>query len=285
MSACTSPDTARDNARSRVSFTTMKPSGLSSRTTSPTSVIHDVEAMPPKLVRTLKAGTGRPAARTTSRCSTSTVMGALRSVAGSKTGTSRWRPGRSPAAARRRDRLRLNAGGSVSSRVSLRVPDGVCTVMRKVVPVDLPADRDGPRPRVEGEVERPQLELAVDDRGRVQARRRGGAEERHLQPAVLLQLVAVVAGDRLSDQEPDLLAAGVHALPLRAGAVAGEIGAQGHRGGLEVALGEDSHLRDPGHDDEEGEEAGDAAWQGAEQRQRVDRGEKAIPGQLKAFCG
>ncbi len=122
MSFCRSPGTARARARSRVSLTTMSPRPLSSRTTSPTSVTQDVDVMPANSMRSRNAGTGRPAALTTSRASTCTVMVELRMVAGSKTATVRCAPGFSPSAARRRERLSESAGGSSSSRVSVRVP-------------------------------------------------------------------------------------------------------------------------------------------------------------------
>ena len=128
MSVWISPGTASAVARSRVSFTTMRPIGLSSRTTSPRSVIQDVETSPPNCIRTLKAGTGRPAARTISRACTSSDIGALRSVAGSKTASSRCCPVASPSAARRRERFSESAGGSGRSRLSVRLPDGVSTV-------------------------------------------------------------------------------------------------------------------------------------------------------------
>ena len=75
--------------------------------------------MPAKRPSTRKAGTGRPAARTTSRAWTSSVIGALRSVAGSKTETSMRLAGleaRGGEAARRGSAT--SAGGSASSRVS-----------------------------------------------------------------------------------------------------------------------------------------------------------------------
>jgi hypothetical protein len=46
MSVWTLPGTARACARSGVSLTTMRPSGLSSRTTSPVSVTQEVDSMP-----------------------------------------------------------------------------------------------------------------------------------------------------------------------------------------------------------------------------------------------
>ena len=66
MSVCTSPEHGERGARSGVSFTTMKPIGLSSRTTSPASVIQEVDVMPASR-EDLERGDGRPAARTTSR--------------------------------------------------------------------------------------------------------------------------------------------------------------------------------------------------------------------------
>ena len=110
------PGTARVRACSGVSRTTRRPIGLSSRTTSPTSVIQLRVVIPPRRPSTRKAGTGRPAARTTSRAWTSRVMGALRRVAGSKTETCRVWPGLQPARGER------PAGGSGRARAARRAP-------------------------------------------------------------------------------------------------------------------------------------------------------------------
>ena len=58
MSVCIWPGTASAVARSGVSLTTMRPSGLSSRTTSPVSVTHEVDVIPAKRVRDLERGHG-----------------------------------------------------------------------------------------------------------------------------------------------------------------------------------------------------------------------------------
>ena len=101
------------------------------------------EAAPPR---------GRPerAARrrcTTSRAWTSRVIGALRRVAGSKTETCSVWPGWRPRAARTRGRLRERAGGSSSSRVSLRSPEGVWMREVEAAPVERArGSRSGPCP-------------------------------------------------------------------------------------------------------------------------------------------
>ena len=147
MSLWISPGTASAVARSGVSLMTRKPSGLSSRTTSPVSVTHDVEVMPAKRVRTLKAGTGRSATRTTSRASTSTTIVSLRRVAGSNTAVSTCLPEARPEAASWRERFSDRDGGSGSSRVSVRVPPlGVLTVSRRFRPSIVPEIWMGPVP-------------------------------------------------------------------------------------------------------------------------------------------
>ena len=120
--------------------------GLSSRTTSPTSVIQLRVVRPARRPSTRKAGTDRPAARTTSRACTSRVIGVLRSVAGSKTETWRVWPGWSPRAASVRGRLRASAGGSASWRVSLRSPEGVRMVRSRRRPSRVPSTSVGPVP-------------------------------------------------------------------------------------------------------------------------------------------
>ena len=60
----------------------MNPSGLSSRTISPVSVIQAVVFNPLNSISTRNAGIGVLAARTISRSPTLTVTGAFRSVAG-----------------------------------------------------------------------------------------------------------------------------------------------------------------------------------------------------------
>jgi hypothetical protein len=74
---------ASARARSCGSRTMMNPSGLSSRTISPVSVIHAVVFNPLNSMSTRKAGIGVATERTISRSPTVTVTGALRRVAGS----------------------------------------------------------------------------------------------------------------------------------------------------------------------------------------------------------
>ena len=80
---------------------------------------------PARRSSTRKAGTGRPAARTSSRACTSTVIGVLRSVKGSKTATTCVCPGSRPRAASARGRLSARAGASASWRVSCALARGV----------------------------------------------------------------------------------------------------------------------------------------------------------------
>ncbi len=76
-SARTPPGTAVFRARSADSRTVISPIGLSSRTTSPVSVIQAVVRRPLNAISTRNAGIGVPAERTNSRLPTSMVTGAL----------------------------------------------------------------------------------------------------------------------------------------------------------------------------------------------------------------
>ena len=79
------PEIASARALSAVSRTEINPSGLSSRSISPVSVIQEMVWRPENSISTRKAGIGIPPARTISRSPTFTVTGAFRNVAGSKT--------------------------------------------------------------------------------------------------------------------------------------------------------------------------------------------------------
>ena len=94
----------------------------------------------------MKAGTGRFAARTTSRACTSMTMVSLRKVAGSNTVVSMCLPGASLSAASRREGFRESAGRSGSSRVSVRLPLGVLTVSCRRRPSTVPPISMGPVP-------------------------------------------------------------------------------------------------------------------------------------------
>ena len=120
-SVCTRPGTAMIVARSAASRTVKMPSGLSSRTTSPVSVTHEVVRSPANTMSTRNAGKRVAPTRTTSRSPTSRTTGALLRVAGSNSIHS-WRaPGTSPSLASLRPRLAASRGGSASVRVSVRV--------------------------------------------------------------------------------------------------------------------------------------------------------------------
>ena len=229
MSCCISPGTARASARSRVSLTTIRPIGLSSRTTSPTSVIHDVDVMPANSMRTRNAGTGRPAARTTSRASTSTVMDEFRSVAGSKTGTVEGGPGAEarrgqPAGEVQGEGRRL---GQVAG-LGPRARRGLRRELADAGPVaQAPLTSTAPVPG-SSENEKDRSANALSTRATVRMRAAVEAPSSVIwMLAVLLELVAVAGGDGLRHREADLLPAVVDALPLRGGAVARQVAGQG----------------------------------------------------------
>ena len=143
-----------------------RPSGLSSRTTSPVSVTQDVRGDAGEL-RAHAEGRHRPAARRARprAASTSITIGALRSVAGSKTRQLVVRARREPGGGQAARRLSDSAGGSVSSRVSVRVPAAVCD--REVEPLARRRRRStsiGAGAGIERELERAQRERAVDAR-------------------------------------------------------------------------------------------------------------------------
>ena len=229
-SACTWPGTAIARAFSGDSRMVSRPSGLSSRTTSPVSVTQDVVRSPENSVSTRNAGIGAvPGPRTSSRLPTSTTIGALCSVAASKI-VQRWRaPVTRPPFARRRDRLSDRAGGSVISRTSVRVLPADVTASVSRVPSSCPRTPIGPVPgSSENSNERSWKSLSTLRR-RADRHRRRRAEQRHLQPAVFLELEPVVLLERLADGEPDLLAAVVDAVPHGRRRVAREIGRERRR--------------------------------------------------------
>ncbi len=76
-----------------------------------------------------------------------------------------------------------------------------CDVDREGQSDEPPVDLSGTGPRIEAERELLQRELRIDARRRADSRRRGRSEERHLQPAVFLNLESVRRRQRLSDRE------------------------------------------------------------------------------------
>jgi hypothetical protein len=147
MSACTWLGTAMARAFSADSRIVRSPSGLSSRTTSPVSVTHEVVRSPANSVSTRKAGIGAvPAPRTSSRLPTSTIIGALCSVAASKIVQRCLAPVTRPPFASRREIFSDKAGGSGSSRFSVRVLPPVVTASERRVPFTCPRISIGPVP-------------------------------------------------------------------------------------------------------------------------------------------
>ena len=106
------------------------------------------------------------------------------------------------------------------------MPPPLVIVERRVSrPSTRPATSIGPVPGSSEKSNDRSANAAIDARGGVDASAaRGRAEQRHLQAAVFLQLEAVIGRHGLADGEADLLAAVVHAAPLRGRAVAREIG-------------------------------------------------------------
>ena len=103
--------------------------------------------------------------RTTSRAWTSSVIGALRRVAGSKTrDLAGSGPVSRPRAARARARFRESAGGSASSRVSRRSPEGVRMVRSRRRPSRTPSTSVGPVPGSRENEKRCEVEGAVHGR-------------------------------------------------------------------------------------------------------------------------
>ena len=72
------------------------------------------------------------------------------------------RTGTSPPFASRRDRLSDSAGGSASSRISVRVLPDVVTLSASRVPLSAPLHFDRPGAGIERELERPKREVRVD---------------------------------------------------------------------------------------------------------------------------
>ena len=250
-------------ARSCVSATVSRPIGLSSRTTSPVSVTHDVVCSPLKDSSTRNAGSGRSLTRTSSRRPTSTRPG---HSASSPDRTSSTRAGRLPGARRWPDaepRLSISAGGSDSVRTSVRVRPPLVIGKRQRQPIQGAAHAHRAGAGVQREVEGLEGERAVHSRRGANGGRARGAEQRHLEPAVLLQLEPVIGRDDLADGEANLLAAVVDAAPLCGRAVTREVGGEVGRRGHEVgAVHEHRHATDPGQHDQPGERPREASGSG-----------------------
>ena len=228
------PDSSVDGERSRALGRlahVMNPSGLSSRTISPVSVIQAVVFRPANSISTRDAGIGALAERTISRAPTFTVTGALRRVAGSNM-LHRWlEPGASPSSASRRTRLSESIGRSARRRTSVRVRPPLVIEISRSRPRTVPPILIGPVPGSSANSNDCSSNARFTRRGRAQRGDRVRAQQRHLQLSVFLQLEAAFVAslacrDRhcLAHGEADLLAAVVHAAPLRRRAVPREVG-------------------------------------------------------------
>ena len=130
-------------------------------------------------------------------------------------------------------------------------------VERQFEAVDAAGDPNRAGAGIEREVERLQRERAIDSRGGVDAGGRGRAEQRHLEAAVFLQLEASIGRDGLADREADLLAAVVHAAPVRGRAVVREVGRKVGGRDLEIgAVHEHHHRNDPAEHEKPGKRPG-----------------------------
>ena len=186
-------------------------------------------------------------------------------VAGSKTVHCCVVPGVRPSAARRRPRLSISAGGSISCARFGACPRRAADLERERQAVEAALDRPSGRCRDRA---RSRTTCSANARStcavvfRIAAVVR--AEQRELQAAVFLQLEAIVGGLHLADGEADLLAAVVHAAPLRGRAVARKIGGEVAGRRLKIgAIDHHAHRRDPRDQREERERARDGARQRA----------------------
>ena len=273
-------------ARSDDSATVSRPIGLSSRTTSPVSVTHDVVCRPPKERSTRKAGTGRSSTRTTSRAAHDHrhrriphrrriehrpfVPGAL-----------------GQALARQPTRETQHQGGRFGELPHL-LPGAAAAgdgERQRQPRRGVPATMIGPVPGSSEKVERLEREGLVDARRGLEHGGAGGAEQRHLQAAVFLQLEAVSVRQGLADGKADLLAAIVDAAPLRRGAVSGEIGGQVRRRRLNVgAMHEQAHGHDPCDHDNPGKGAGHSSGNWTDPRHDRVLPLHLLPFLPSAFC-
>ena len=186
--------------------------------TSPVSVTHEVVRARRTPCRPGTPASAVPPPRAPPRAGRPrSTTGALRSVAGSKTDHS-WRaPGDEPAARQPARQVQRRARAAPPARA----PRCGCRRRRDASSVEATARRraphlDGPVPGSSENSNDAQREAAVDAGRGARSRRGRRAEQRHLQPAVLLQLEPVVGRHRLADGEADLLAAVVDAAPRRA---------------------------------------------------------------------
>ena len=128
--------------------------------------------------------------------------------------------------------------------------------------LDSAVDLDRARAGIKREVERLQVERLVD----VRAGPHGGsgcrAEQRHLQLSFFGQLEAVFGARRLPNDEADLFAPVIDAVPDRRRPVTGKVLGEETRRGLQVAaVDQDHHAPDPCHHDRIGRRPRDRSRQ------------------------
>src|ERR1700741_1811565 len=98
----------------------------------------------------------------------------------------------------------------------------------------IPADLDRSGAWIERELERLEREILIDAGGGMNRRGTRGAEERHLQTAVLLEVEAVSLRHDLADGEAEFFAPGINAAPRGGGPVRAVSGRQRRGGRLNV---------------------------------------------------
>ena len=162
-----------------------------------------------------------------------------------------------------------SAGGSSSSRASLRVPLGVLTSRVRRRPSTRPRTSIGPVPGSSENSKACSANALVDVRGGADRRRRRRAEQRHLQPAVLLEIEPLAVRHGLADGEADLLAAVVDAAPDRARSRSARGRWRGCRR-LEIRpVDQHRHHGDPADHQQDRNRAGDRPGQRSEERAHV----------------
>ena len=174
---------------------------------------------------------------------------------------------------RRRRKCALVGTGYAGRRHVHDQPPAVTSLRTgRIRALDPAVYRDRTGPGVERELERPQREGVVDLGDGVNPGGGGRAEQGHLELAVLFQPEPVVGGQDLPDGEPDLGAAVVDTLPLRGGAIPGQIGRQ-VEGCLEIGpVHEDRHRRHPGDEHQHRHRPGHGAGQRSEPEEASARG-------------
>ena len=164
--ACRTRHRHARRALAALSRTVISPMGLSSLTTSPVSVTHDVRAQAGKLHVHPEGGHPTPLTETTSRGPTSSTTGHCCSVAGSKS-AHRWRvPATRPARSETAAQVQRQDGRFGQLAHLARRAAGSRHAERESMARRPHRGRRGPRSGIEKNVERPHGEGAIDMSGR-----------------------------------------------------------------------------------------------------------------------